>query len=155
MTQNVSCIMTLIGFNQNTNEMQNLSCTYFCSKHVVGCLNDQANNCLIHFYKRCVSITVFNSCSLFRTEDSPLLLMWYVNVNFHSVRTWMGERLAIRRTHLTLGVSNGGMIERHLQWCFLSQPQLVYGMTRRKEGINVICISRQSVNTDFILNLWS
>ena len=67
----------------------------------------------------------------------------------------MGERLAIRRTHLTLGVSNGGMIERHLQWCFLSQPQLVYGMTRRKEGINVICISRQSVNTDFILNLWS
>ena len=67
----------------------------------------------------------------------------------------MGERLAIRRTRLTLRVSNGCMIERHPHWCFLSQLQLVYGMTRRKEGMNVICISRQSVNTDFILSLGS
>ena len=41
----------------------------------------------------------------------------------------MGERLAIRRTRLTLRVLDGGMIERHPQWCFLSQP---HGMTRKK-----------------------
>lgn len=42
-----------------------------------ACLNDQAYNCLIHFYKRCVSELCAGSLRadyvpFFRTEDSPL-----------------------------------------------------------------------------------
>ena len=46
------------GFNEYSNEMRNLFCSIFWILSSLNCLNDQANNCLIHFYKRCVSSKV-------------------------------------------------------------------------------------------------
>ena len=40
------------GFNKYSNEMGNLFCSIFWIISSLNCLNDQANNCLIHFYKR-------------------------------------------------------------------------------------------------------
>ena len=44
------------GFNEYSNEMRNLFCSIFWILSSSNCLNDQANTCLIHFYKRCVSL---------------------------------------------------------------------------------------------------
>ena len=46
------------GFNQYSNEKKNLFCPLFRIIWWSNCLNDQANICLIHFYKRCVSLKV-------------------------------------------------------------------------------------------------
>ena len=46
------------GFYQYSNEKRNLFCPLFRIIWWSNCLNDQANTCLIHFYKRCVSLKV-------------------------------------------------------------------------------------------------
>ena len=64
-----------------TKEFSNLGNGEFWKHWIDFCLNDQANSCLIHFYKRCVSLTALSAfysglmrvCSCDSLRSVPIL----------------------------------------------------------------------------------
>ena len=91
-----------------------------------------SNNCLIHFYKRCVSMLTHGSASFFRANDCPLKhvhLVWTVG--------WVKVKEIISQTsewflHLVCGLNRLFWLKKKkLLWIcpFLYHPYLQTGIT--------------------------